>query len=60
MITATSQPPFDEVAAALAEMTRTIAEAQARQTGANAQTSWRQADLLWPLFTASPTQKGRM
>ncbi|MEP7221675.1 MAG: hypothetical protein ABI673_03295 [Novosphingobium sp.] len=54
VITATTQPGFDELAARLASQAKALAEAATAQTALqsrNDPTRWRQADLLWPQFT---------
>ncbi|MEP6868459.1 MAG: hypothetical protein ABJA20_08075 [Novosphingobium sp.] len=54
VITATTQPDFEQLAANLAGQAKALAEAQtaaAALESRNDPLRWRQADLLWPLFT---------
>lgn len=60
MITASTEPSFDELTARLAEMARALAEAQAANAALVRRSDpvrWRQASLVWPLFTASLLKK---
>ena len=54
MITASTEPDFAALAKDLADKAKALAEAQAVTAGATARSDprrWRQASLLWPLFT---------
>jgi hypothetical protein len=54
MIGASTQPDFDGLAASLAAQAKALAEAQTAAAALEARkdpTRWRQANLLWPLFT---------
>ena len=61
MITATPQPDFDELTSQLAAMAEAlaVARAQSAQLAKGAEPiHWRQASLVWPLFTSSLMKKG--
>ena len=61
MISATPQPAFDELTTQLAAMAEAlaVARAQSAQAAQSAEpVHWRQANLVWPLFTASLMRKG--
>ena len=61
MISATPQPAFDELTNQLAAMAEAlaVAKAQSLQLAQGTQPShWRQASLVWPLFSANPMKKG--
>ena len=56
MISASTQPDFDTLAAALEAMAAALAEAHARDVAdarAGNPQSWRDAGRVWPLFDAS-------
>ncbi len=61
MITATPQPAFDTLTTQLADMAQAlaVAQAQSQQLAQGAEPfHWRQASLVWPLFTSSLMKKG--
>ena len=62
MLGATAQPPFDDIATGLEQMAQALATAHARGNAmarGGDPLHWREAALVWPLFTSSLLKKSK-